>query len=109
MNAPIQIGDTAQRFERFHRDNPDVYETLVRLVQVWVDQFGLRRLGVRMLWEKARWELIVATNTPDYKLNDHYTPYYVRLMIHFHPEWDDLFETRRSPADTWVAVRTGLI
>lgn len=105
MTQPV-LGETAQRFERFHFDNPRVFEVLESLVEEWVARFGITPLGIRMLWERARWELIVETATADYKLNNNYTGYYARLLIWHHPEWRDLFELRRSPADRWVAERT---
>lgn len=108
MTAPLQ-GTKAERFEQFHHDNPLVYATLERLTQEWVDRFGVTPLGIRMLWERARWELMLATTSADYTLNNNWTPYYVRLLIWHHPEWADLFELRRSPADQWVAERTAAL
>lgn len=95
-------GTTAQRFEQFHRQNPIVYRTLVRVAREWVNQHGQRKLGIRMLWEVARWELIKATRNADYKLNDHYTSYYARLIQRLEPDLDGIFELRTSPADQWI-------
>lgn len=95
-------GTTAAKFEEFHRQNPIVYTTLVKVARDWVNQHGQRKLGIRMLWEVSRWNLIQATNNVDYKLNDHYTAYYSRLIAAQEPDLADVFELRRSPADAWI-------
>ena len=89
-------------FWKFHTQNPKVYSTLVRLA-TQAKERGVKRIGIRMLWEVMRWEMTmggVRTNEGDvYKLNDHYTSRYVRLISRQHPELGELFETRklRSP------------
>lgn len=88
-----------QRFEQFHADNPQVYSILERLARVWINKSG-RKLGIRTLWERMRWEVVLHTHDAngDFKLNDHYTSRYVRLLIADHPEWEPFFELRRLRA-----------
>lgn len=95
--------DTAERFEEFHRDNPRVYETLVRLAREWVAAFGRRKLGLAALRERARWEIALSTSDPDYKINNNYTPYYARLLMLREPDLAGLFDLRASEADAWIA------
>jgi len=72
----------------------------------WRASTGGQRLGIRTLWEAMRWDVRMRTRSSDYKLNDHYTSFYVRLIALEHPELAELFEMRRSPeADTWIASR----
>lgn len=97
--------DTAERFEKFHEDNPIVYQTLHRLAREWVADHGRQKMGIRMLWETARWQIIRATRNVDYKMNDHYTGYYARLLQMSDPVLDGLFEIRRSPADSWAMAK----
>lgn len=96
-------GTTAQRFEEFHRANPDVYRTLVRLAFEWVNRTGRRRLGIKTLYERARWDIALATGDPDFKLNNNYTAFYARLIMAQEPQLADLFDLRHSQADQWVA------
>ncbi len=98
--------DTAARFEQFHAGNPAVYPTLVSLAREWVAENGRTKLGIRMLWEVARWELIKSTRNTDYKLNDHFTSYYARLIQAKEPDLEGIFELRASPADEWIAKQT---
>lgn len=92
----------ADRFEAFHKDNPRVYETLVRLAREWVKQTGGRTLGISALYEVARWQLSLATTDPDFKLNNDYRSFYARLIMHENPDLRGLFELRVSAADEWV-------
>ena len=96
---------TADKFEVFHHNNPIVYDTLVSLIREWIDEHGMVKLGIRMLWETARWRIIKATNNADYKMNDHYTSYYIRLILSRHDEWVPLFELRSSPSDAWILAK----
>jgi hypothetical protein len=101
---------TAERFERFHAANPLVYQTLVRLITEWVVVQGRKPLGIRMLWETARWQIIQRTRNTDFKMNDHYTGYYARMLLVDHPSFRGLLEIRKSPADEWAEgymARTG--
>jgi hypothetical protein len=94
----------AERFEIFERENPHVYRTLVRLAREWVERTGGRKIGTKALFEVARWQIALATNDKDFKLNNNYTAYYARLMMHREPELAGLFDLRHSfEADEWIA------
>lgn len=88
-----------RKFRAFHRENPRVYAELLRLARE-AQKKGVRRLGVRMLWEVMRWNLSIATYDPasDLKLNDHYRRRYVRWLIEKHPDLKTMFELRRLRA-----------
>lgn len=92
----------ADRFERFHVDNPVVYDALVDLCFEMHGR-GMRRVSMDWIYHIARWDIIKRTNNNDYKLNDHYTAFYSRLIMTMNPQLgDDFFETRTSQADTWL-------
>jgi hypothetical protein len=107
MNPGQQLSLTynatmSDRFEQFHTENPRVYATLVRLAREWVTQTGRHKIGIKSLYEVARWQIALATNDPDYKLNNDFTAYYARLMMHGEPDLDGLFDLRSSSADEWI-------
>ena len=90
-----------ERFERFDRENPMVWKTLVRLA-FQAKQAGAKKLGIRTLWEVMRWEIFIKTRDPSgLKLNDHYPSRYVRKLVREYPEefGDGFFELRtlRAP------------
>jgi hypothetical protein len=85
-----------REFLAFHAANPKVYQELVRLARVAAGR-GYRRLGVRMIWEVTRWNLMIQTNDPhsDFKLNDHYHSRYARLVMARESDLNDIFELRQ--------------
>jgi hypothetical protein len=87
-----------ERFERFDRENPIVYELLLRFVAE-ARGSGARRLGVRTLWERMRWYVFFETRDPSgLKLNDHYHSRYVRKLIKDDPTLETFFELRKLRA-----------
>jgi len=90
-------------FDLFHADNPKVYETLVRLAREWVSRTGRHKLGIKTLYERARWEIALATTDADFKLNNNFTAWYSRLIMAQEPDLAGLFDLRTSKADLWIA------
>jgi hypothetical protein len=85
----------SDRFDQFHAKNPHVYPLLTGLAREWKDATQGKKLGIRCLYERLRWEIAVTTDSDDFKLNDHYQE----------PDLRGLFELRRSPeADAWIAL-----
>jgi hypothetical protein len=80
-------------WEKFHSDNPDVYRKLVDLCEE-CRIIGLKKFGMRALWERMRWYFQVELGEEAFKLNDHYPPYYARFIMERHPELRGFFETR---------------
>jgi len=94
----------ARRFEQFHATNPHVYDLLVRYCREWVDA-GHIRFGIRSPWERMRWQLGLHTDSADFKLNDHLTAYYSRLISAREFDLAELLVQRRSDdADEWIAL-----
>lgn len=104
--ALIIDGTMTARFEQFHADNPSVYDTLTRLAREWIVKTGRRKLGIATLFERARWEIALATNDPDFRLNNNWRAFYARLIIRQEADLDGLFDLRASAADTWIEART---
>jgi hypothetical protein len=55
---------------------------------------GRTRVGLKELYEVARWNLRLATRGDDYCLNNDYTASYARLIQEQEPDLAGLFETR---------------
>lgn len=96
----------AQRFEQFHAENPHVYTTLVRLAREWIVQTGQHKLAIATLFERARWDIVISTNDPEFRLNNNFRAFYARLMMSQEPDLAGLFEVRVSEADEWIGRRT---
>lgn len=88
-----------ERFEAFHAANPHVYDLLVGYSRQALRAARLRgrsRIGIRAVWERMRWDLDVETKrgADDFKLNDHLTAFYARLLMAREPDLAECFETR---------------
>lgn len=91
--------DNDEKFREFHKENPHVYETLVFKTRQLVDR-GHKKVGIKMLFEVLRWDFMLKTSDEPFKINNNYAPYYSRMIMENHPEWDGLFEVRAAAADT---------
>jgi hypothetical protein len=79
-------------FERFHAENPHVYELFKQFARQVV---GFDHYGMKSLFERVRWHLDVETRNEDgLKLNNNYTAYYARLLNR-EPGMAGFFRTRR--------------
>lgn len=82
------------RFLTFHADNPRVYELLCRFARQ-IRGRGYERVGIKLLWERVRWEVMIETNDPDgFKLSNDYHARYARLIMENEPDLAGLFRTR---------------
>lgn len=83
-----------ENFWAFHRANPRVYGALVRLARE-ARSSGAGKLGMKSLFEVLRWERGVSTRDwSGFKLNNNYTSYYARLIMHNEPDLRGVFEIR---------------
>lgn len=94
-----KYGSIEKRFRRFHRLNAHVYTALVMLAREYRKATKRERVGMKMLWEKLRYEFGVrTTEKADYTLNNDFTPYYARLISRREPDLCDAFEFRALSA-----------
>lgn len=95
----------ADAFEEFHCANPLVYDVFVAQAREW-QASGRAKCGVKMLFERVRWELAIRTVGDDYKINNNHAPFYARLIMAREDDLAGLFNVRSSEADAWMAFRT---
>lgn len=88
-----------ERFQLFHSANPWVFAALVRLAKDLRNR-GHRRFGVKLLFERLRYEYLVTTTDEHspWRLNNNMTSRYARLIIENVPELADCFEIRELRA-----------
>lgn len=98
---PLQIEPRAsrpasidERFERFHAANPHVYAAL-REMAIEMRAQGIRRYSVDALMQVLRWRSALKFG-PDgeWKLNDHYTSRYARMLMDQEPSLAGFFSIR---------------
>jgi hypothetical protein len=83
-------------FVAFHRGNPHVYERIVNLARAAVDR-GAAKLGMKQLFEVLLWEVSMRTRDwTEFKLNNNYTSYYARLVMHREADLAGIFDVRQQ-------------
>lgn len=81
-------------FERFHARNPHVY-IILRDYSLRMFRKGRTRYSIRTIYHVVRWHYDIRTEQVDeFKLNDHWTPYYARMLMENESELEGFFETR---------------
>lgn len=108
----LDVKTPAQKFLEFHEANPHVYRCIEAAIRRNIAATGGRitRTSIDYFVHYARWHGVTTTVTTDslagdFKIANQFTPFYARLLLERHPEWDGLFETRKSVADdpSWLA------
>ena len=82
-------------FEEFNAKHPEVNNQLVNLARQWRKR-GRKRLGIKTLFERLRWEWYVSGVQDDcgFKLNNNFTALYARKLMAENPDLEGMFETR---------------
>ena len=91
-----------KRFEKFHAENPSVYENLVTLAREFRRKGSNhnRKMGIAMLYETLRWNYYMNVETEEeYKLPNEYRAPYARLVMDQEPDLQDAFNLRCSVVD----------
>jgi len=84
-----------KEFQKFHKENPKVYELLVGFARDWVKaKGGKTKLGISMIYELVRWEVGLSTTDPDFKLCNNHRAFYARLIMEQESDLKGLFELR---------------
>ena len=83
-----------EQFNRYHADNPHVYDELLRMAYR-AKAAGYQRWSVKAMVEILRWERAILTGNPDgFKCNDHHSSFYARLLSR-EPGIEGMFQTRK--------------
>lgn len=90
----VPKGATIQeRFEAFHKANPQVYRALVQLA-LSMKNSGRKKYGMKGLFEVLRWNYNITTRGEEFKMSNDFTSRYARLIMDVEPELDGFFDTR---------------
>lgn len=105
----LPVLSTSEQFDQFDRDNPHVYDTIVRLARQ-LRMEGYEKVGISLIYSVARWQLRTRTTTEGtgFRLNDHYQSFYARKVMAENPDLDGIFDLRKAEADDWATEKYGL-
>jgi hypothetical protein len=91
------------RFLKFHENNPEVYNNLVRLARWFRSKSGNhnRKIGISMLYETLRWHFYmnIDMGEEEFKLSNDFRAPYARLIMQNERDLSDAFNTRTSVVD----------
>lgn len=90
------VSKLEKAFWLFHQQNPQVYEVLCTLARQWMQMKGKNKLGIKMLFERARWEIAMTTKSDTFKLNNNHTAFYARLIMQNEPDLAGVFALRQQ-------------
>ena len=83
-----------ERFEQFHRENPQIYAKLVEYARK-VKAAGFDQIGIQLVIERTRWFFMTEIEGHhDYKINNDYASRYSRLIMEQEPDLAGMFPTR---------------
>lgn len=93
LGVPLK---TAKAFEKYHRDNPEVWKLYERFALEAIASGN--KIGSRAIAERVRWECSVSSKNDDFKVNNNYTASYAHIFMAKYPEHRGYFETRSRRA-----------
>lgn len=82
-----------ERFEEFHRSNPQVYEAY-RSVALQLVRSGVKHRGISALTEILRYDDAIQTHGAPFKICNSYRSRYARLLMKNEPALRGFFELR---------------
>lgn len=88
-----QYAPAAERFLRFHVENPHVYIEFEKRALQLINA-GRRHFGAKAIFEAMRFEWAATTTDEEFRLNNNYTAFYARIFENKHPEYAGFFEMR---------------
>ena len=100
MNTIQQTGSTIEQgFLKFHEKHPKVYSMFKTYFDFLSNRKGWRRVSGKFIIEKIRAEVFTGSEHEEYKIDNSYTSFYVRMFIRENPEFASYFKLRKSQAD----------
>jgi hypothetical protein len=86
-----------EQFEDFHRDNPHVYDVLVKIAR-GAKERGIDQWSIAGAFEVARWEARFGTTDRHFKIRNDFKPHYARLIMEQEKDLNGIFVVRRLTA-----------
>ena len=82
------------RFNKFHSENPHVYDAIVKLAR-HAKSRGKTRTSLKRIFELIRWDVDMSVyGDHEFALDNSYTSRYSRLVMANERDLDGMFETR---------------
>lgn len=86
---------TKKEFIMFHRNNPEVYNEIVKLARQ-IKNRGYDHYGMQAIFEVIRFHTMMKTSGDHFKINNNWRSYYSRLVMANNPDLEGFFRIRES-------------
>ena len=83
-----------KKFLEYHEKNPGVFKLFVRFANE-AKASGRPRFSHWMIINRIRWYSSIETTGDQYKISNDYNALYPRLLLAYHPEFEDFFELKQ--------------
>jgi len=88
-----------ERFDVFHKQHPEVYDLFLAFAQD-VMAVGHEHYSADAILHRIRWHYDVNTNRDEgFKINDHFTSRYARLLMKLDHRFEGFFELRQLKSE----------
>ena len=94
-----ELSRLEREFLKFNRENPEVYDLIVKFTREWLSQTSKRKLGIARVYERIRWEVDLTTfrgKQQTFKLPNNHRAFYARLIMHQEPDLSGVFNVKRQ-------------
>jgi hypothetical protein len=96
-----------ESFEKFHDQNPHVYEALVDMARYYLRETSKDKIAIATLFERVRWEFDITTTTSGVscKMPNNHRAFYARLIMAQENDLKNAFDICSSVASRWMLNR----
>lgn len=86
------------RFQKFHQNNPEVWEEFTRIALNQLGQ-GRKLISAKAIYEKIRHERTLRINgqLEEFALPNEFTSRYARMFVKTYPQYSDTIDIRKAP------------
>ena len=82
-----------QKWWKWHKENPHVYELFERFTREALGR-GHLRLSAWLIINRVRWETSIVTTGGDFKISNDYIAFYSRLFMAENPQYNGFFQIK---------------
>jgi hypothetical protein len=93
VSNPSKFLSAQERFEDFHRRNPQIYRLICEYARR-LKSAGRTRYSIKTIWAVLRWQSDVQTEGEHFKLDDRHYSRYARMVMAREPDLEGFFNTR---------------
>ena len=86
--------ESDRKWAECKRNHPEILESLSRLA-LMLRRRGIEHGSMDALFHQLRWESLLTTGTPGFKIDNDLTAPAARELMELHPELTGFFETRK--------------